>query len=576
MAKLKFFKFCALALCVCVAPVFAGCTLVTTNVDKQLGETVAKFNNSITVTREELLITYNSTGNSRFDNSSAVTENGIRSTIDLELKRKILVDFLTSDDMSEARAEFNVEKVTLSTKQINDTWQGVYDYINDSVKELEDELRGGKEASDEETSSYKTYEDSLYSKTYTLVEKENKYQLEKVLAETEVSNSFIGLYTEEDVNNKDLTFTKLAKQAYDTFRENYWHWTDSIVLNPEASNEESFSDEAWSKYINNLLRGENDRNLTKKGEDAFLRNVQLVYGIYYQNAILSAFQTKYTEENINVTVKNVADKYSELYAGQKEKYDTDPAAFNSKVATDSATLYYRLNPSNYFEVNHILVKFSDEQNKAIEAEKKKLENGEIDADTYKLNVQSIKMQTMATDRETGEKIPYAELKTLIENKVREAGNDSASKVAAFAELMHRFSEDDATLGAESSYYVPVSEKTTSSFQEPFVEGSREAYNEGNGKIGDMTSTWYETSYGYHMIMYTGNPINVDANCNSQDLVVSLNAMRLNPLYNKTMLDKVIEQITLDEYADFEEALLDYLMGGKEVIYYPGSFSDLYS
>ncbi len=570
---MKFFKFFALALCVCVIPMFAGCTLVTTNLDKQLSEWVVSFdNNRITVTREELLITYNSTGNAQFDNSSTVTENGIRSTIDLELKRKLLVDFLTSDDedMVEARAEKKIDKVALTTYQFNEVWQNVYDYINDTVGDLEQELRGGTTTteSDESDSTYTSYEDSLYQSQYDLVEG----VLTKNKEEVEVANKSIGLYTEADVESK--SFSELAKLAYDTFRANYWHWTDSIVMNPDASNEESFSDDAWSKYINNLLRNENGRNLTKTGTDAFLRNVQMVYKIYYQNAVLTAFQNKYTEDNIVITNKDVVDKYKELYNAQVEKYNTSPSAFNNDVATGAGDVYYMKDATGYFKVNHILIKFSDEQNKAMEAEKTKLENCEIDLETYNTNIQNIKMQTMATNKATGEQIPYEDLNTKLE-KIGSLSSASA-KIAKFAELMHLYSDDEATLGAEACYYVPVSAETKSSFVDAFVEGSREVYNNGKGKVGDITTHWIETSYGYHVIMYTGMPTNVDANDSEQNLLIKLNAYRLNPLYNKTMLDKVIEQITLASYSDFEESLIDYLMAGKEIVYYPGSFSDLYS
>ena len=66
---MKFFKMCVLMLCVCMIPSLAGCSLVTTNVDKQLNEVGASFNNGrVEVTREDLILTYNSIGNSNYDN----------------------------------------------------------------------------------------------------------------------------------------------------------------------------------------------------------------------------------------------------------------------------------------------------------------------------------------------------------------------------------------------------------------------------------------------------------------------------------------------------------------------------
>lgn len=584
MAKSKFLRFFALAFCFCLAPIFAGCNLVTTNVDKFLAENVASFDNGrIVISREELLITYNTTGNSRFDNSSTPTEKGIRDTIDLELKRKLLVEFLTSDEESivQARADKNIQKVTLSTHQYNDAWQNVYDYINDTVDSLATELRtkDGIESADDEhdhddDSEYKSYEDSLYNKQYTLVKDEStgNYVLQKVKEDEEHSNTSIALYTEADAESK--TFSELAKQAYDTFRENYWHWTDSKVMNPDATNETSYSDDAWSKFINDLLRSENDRNLTKSSEDAFLRNVQMVYGIYYQNAVLTEFQNKYTRENIVISAKDVADKYRELYDAQYEKYNSNSSAFDSAVPTGAGDVYYMQKANSYMKVNHILVKFSDEQNDAIKAEKTKLDNCEIDLETYNKNVAAIKAQTMATNQQTGEKIYYENVRTEIINKVNNT-NSASQKMAEFANLMHQYSEDTATLGAEACYYIPTDTSIKDSMEAAFAKASRELYNDGNGKVGDITTQWIETSYGYHIIMYTGLPTDVSSSNTTDDLLVKLDAYRLNPLYNKTMLDKIIEKITLSDYATYEEGLVDYLMGGKTIEYFPNSFSDLY-
>lgn len=149
-------------------------------------------------------------------------------------------------------------------------------------------------------------------------------------------------------------------------------------------------------------------------------------------------------------------------------------------------------------------------------------------------------------------------------------------MARFADLMHKYSQDDATLGAEACYYIPTDTSITDAMQKPFADASRELYNGGAGKVGDVTSQWVETSFGYHIIMYTGLPTNVEATGNTEDLLVKLNAYRLNPLYNKTMLDKVIEKVTLAQYADFEDALVGYLMDGKKVEYFYDSFKDIYS
>ncbi len=580
--KISFFKFLGLALCVLAVPVFAGCSLVTTNLDKYLAETVASFDNGkITVNREELLVTYNYIGNSRYDNSSTVTEDGVRNTIDLEINRKLLVDLLTSDssDMVKARKEKNIDKITLSTYQMNEVWQGVYDYVNEAVESLATELRTADGITytddEEEDSDYTEYSESSFDKQYTLVQDLNtkEWSLQKVKEETITENKSIALYT--DAQAEEMKFSELAEYAYKNFRENYWNWTDSKVLGNSTA-EKSYSDEAWSKFINNLLRNESERNLTKTNADAFLRNVQMIYKIYYQNAVLTAFQDKYTDENINVTKKDVINKYKELYSAQQEKYADNPSAYDSAVSTGAGDVYYMKDANKYMIVNHILIKFSDDQNDRISAELTKLQNCEIDEETYNTNVANIKAETVGYNRKTQQNVALKDIYNEIMSRINSLSNKN-DKITAFGDLMHIYSQDDNTIGAESPYYIPTDTSITDAMQESFANASRDLYNNGNGKIGDITTQWVETSYGYHIIMYTGLPTNVDATSQNTDAtLILLNSYRLNPLYNKTMLDKVIAQVTQASYSDYEADLLEYLKGGKTIVYYPDSFKDLYS
>ena len=99
-----------------------------------------------------------------------------------------------------------------------------------------------------------------------------------------------------DVNDKDLSFSDKAKQAYDNFRQKYWNQHDSMDLVGKVDKtKKSYSDKAWNKFIQNLLVNESKRDLSKAVEEVFLREVQRVYDIYYQNAVLTQFQNNYTQ-----------------------------------------------------------------------------------------------------------------------------------------------------------------------------------------------------------------------------------------------------------------------------------------
>ena len=308
--KVNFFKFFVLALCFIVAPVFAACELVTVNYNKQLAEVVASFdNNSVELNREELIILYNSVGHSRYDNSGTATKEGVESTIELGLDRAILVDLLTSDSKDSERKSLGIENVVLTSSEIHDIWWNIYDYINSSVLELEngfrheDDLDSWPSEADEEEDDSKAY--TPYTKTYELQRVGNTYRLQKLSTPNEVSMSEDALFDA----NSTKSFNEKAKEAYKNFREKYWDQHDSMELYGKVDKTRtSYSDKAWNKYIQNLKTNESKRNLSKEVEEVFLRDVERVYKIYYQNAVLTSFQNKYTEA-LTVNKSEVVSKY---------------------------------------------------------------------------------------------------------------------------------------------------------------------------------------------------------------------------------------------------------------------------
>ena len=571
-SKLSIFKLAVLALCILLVPMLAACDLVTINVDKQLNEVVASFDNGkVEVTRENLIMTYNSIGNSRFDNSSTPTQEGIEQTVDLALNRAILVQFLTSDDFAAEREKLGYSKIELTTAQANTIWRNVYSYLNSAIKSYEDDLRADANAQITEPTSEETTETAYtpYEKTYEIVynEANGTYELSKIEPETEVENVSVALFD----TNANLTFAQKAEIAYNTFREKYWEYTDSIEMNPNhpSNQTESFSDQAWNKFINSLLRSEADRNLSKVNTEAFLREVQRVYDVYYENEILTVFQENYTN-SLSVTSEMVGTKFKELYNAQYEEFNANPSAFDSLIPTSGESVYYMYDANGYFKVNHILVSFSDEQNNEIEALGTQLSNGQITLDQYNKKVASVKSKTMAYNRDTGEYESMESMYNSLKNALT-AAQSQAQKLVVFRDFMHRYSTDTATLNADSCYYIPLDEDKDT-MEENFANASRELYNDG--KVCAYTG-WVETSYGYHIIMYTGNAQSLSTSGNNETIMLNLDAYYLNPLYNKTMLDAIIEQITLSSYSTYETTTLNAIKSGKEIVKNPSSYSDLY-
>lgn len=559
--KLGFFKFISVlvALIFVFVPMLAGCDLVTVNESRYLSQPVASWG-KITVTKEDLIRTYNAYGNSTYDNNEAATKEGVESTIDLLIKRAVMMEYLTNP----ANGINGKAIVELTMAQQNDVWRNVYSSINESVSSIESTLRADENASlgdtttDEDSSDVEEY--AAYEPKYTLEwdNQANAYYLKKVEEAPVVENVSVALYDRDD---ETLTTAQKASFAYNQFTKNWLKRTDTS----------NYTDRAFSKYINNLAKGEKGRNLSTDEKEVFLREVERLYKIYYENKVLTTSQELF-EKDVLVTTSMVQQKFLELYQSQKESYELSKDSYKTNMQSTSTTAYY--NPAdqvdNWFEVYHLLIGYSDEQTSQLDELKTMLKNEEISLEEYNNQVAAIKQNTIATNRYTGETMSYNELV----NKVQLVVNSQtsfAAKMEKFREFVYAYSTDKNSITVENGMYIPT-DKSLDNMVEEFAEASR-ALRQTNqpGAISGAV----QTTYGYHLIMYVGDVANVVYSTNTNLLMTRLNSTVLSHVTNKTMLDKIIEQISLDTYADHELSMIDQIMSGVDTVYYLDAYKDMF-
>ena len=564
IVKQSFFKAIAVlvALIFVFVPMLAGCDLVTLNQGRYLSETVATWG-KINISKEDLLRIYSSYGNSAYDNSGTPTREGVESTIDMLVKRAVLMQYLTDP----ANGEGGQPIVSLTMAQKNDVWRSVYSNINNNVSTIETTLRADEGASiettDEEEEGSDVNEYAPYEPTYKLtwttdVQGNKTCTLEKIKESPVVENVSVELY---DRSDETLTTAQKASLAYSQFTKNWLNRTDKS----------DYTDRAFSKYLNNLLNAEKGRGLSDDVKEAFLREVERLYKLYYENKVLGVSQELF-EENVLITTEMVQQKFYELYNNQKEAYELSKDSYKTNMQSTSTTAYY--NPAgqadNWFEVYHLLIGYSDEQTTQLDELKTMLKNEEISLDEYNVQVAQIKENTIATNRFTGETMSYNELINKIQLVVNAQPN-YAAKVEKFREFVYAYSTDKGSINVENGMYIPT-DKSLDNMVEPFAEASRALHDAG--ELGAV-SGGVQTTYGYHVIMYMGDVANVVYTTNTALLMTRLDSTYLTHTTNKTMLDKVIEQITLDTYADHELKMIDQIMDGIDTVYYYNAYKDMF-
>ena len=534
---------------------FAGCDLITTNMAKYLSQPVVSINNTTEITMEKLINTYNTYGHSQFDSSGEPTKKGVESTIDLLVSRAVYVDYCTDPEKSGKYC------VTLTMKQQNEIWQNVYNTINDSIKAIEKELRekdgatldtSGSGSESDTSSSEKSY--APYEKTYTY----NSYTgvLSKVEKDVEIENESIAPY---DTTDADITEEDKAKDIYNNFREFHWDYTDSKINPNYQDNDTSYSDRAFSKYINNLIKNkaEKERGFNTESEYVFMREVEFLYQNNYENAVFQAYQENYSKD-MSISVDNVVQKYKELYDAQKELFDANINNYVTAKKSTSTAVYYEKDASEWFRVTHILI---NDDETIREEWKTKLSNGSISKADY--NAEIAKLDNALLSKAN---------KVLSDLNSAMAGKNAEARYEIFRDFSYEHSKDANSLGTEVDMNIP-SNPDYDQMVKPFANASRDL--RANGNKGDITGL-VKTDYGYHIIMYLGEYENISPELSASALLAKLNATPLSYLSNKTMLDKVIEMIKLQTYSQHEQSTIEQLKSEATIVYYEDAYKNLYS
>ena len=236
---------------------------------------------------------------------------------------------------------------------------------------------------------------------------------------------------------------------------------------------------------------------------------------------------------------------------------------------------------DYFYVAHILIKFSDDQQSAYDALEDKSNSGQgyiISADEYEKQKSALYglIKASVRDLETGETIQ--EDTVLAQDVLKEVqialanATTNEQKDEAFRKLMYKYNEDGGIMNATYPYVIG---KNDSKMVESFTEASRELND--NGTYGAISGL-VESQYGVHIIYYMGkceNPYTIpedgkidfkatytiNEGASDEQItsdILKLDEVKLNNLWNKTLFDSIFENLSNDNYSQFESMNLNTL------------------
>ena len=520
--------------------VLTGCNLFPTNQAKYLSAPIVTFETAdgeqITIDKEDLLTAFNSYGSQLVNSYGYSIQEAIDATIEVLINREVMLDAAK-------------KSITFGNGDLNEIWDEAYDTLISNLSSYEEQvidqwklnIPSTLEEEEESTTEYTPYKNQA-----EIVLQDGKYVVKLLDTNTSVDQD-VELYYEEGKEIESLIETVNNK------------------INNSANKD--VLTEAKRQYIEALKTSEEGQGLSTNNDEVFKREVERVYEVVTENKYVEIYSDQIRGDNdiSNISVSQVLRKLTADMLSSYTKYTLSPSQFDTDILENRADVDYVIN-NNYFYVNHILLKYDDETTAYIEDLEKALNNGTITKKQYETALEAEADKIKAKNIQTGETTSYSP--TDIYNQLTSAmtGVSDDKKTEIFKDYIYTYNEDTGNMNAEYCYVIG---KDNSQMVDSFTEVSRELWDNGNGEYGSIG--YCISEYGVHIIFYAGpvtnafsisNPDNFNLDTSNleelSEIVNTIQNTYLNEFNNKTLFDKVYEELATDNYSIFETMNLDVL------------------
>ncbi len=473
--------------------VFAGCSLVEQDKKSYYTQVIAKIEidgHAETITREDVLLWFNSRGYMYVQYYGQTVEEALKTTINEIIDYRLRV--------YEARKTI----VSLSDKQKNEVVYNIHETmlkdIADLEKALKDEWKITEEESDTTSSSNYKNEPIVYSPKI-------KLEGDKLVR----------------VNEAD---------AVDFSVKPVWNY---LII-------DQFTQEVWNRYLRSIQQTAETKGDKISEKEAFDWEYDRLYEIHEDSMFLEVYQENYLAtldvntdlvlETFKIDYLASYSKYNTNYTGDNADEDKAAAitAYRKAVQSSRSSLYYHPTEADgkteFMNVLHILFKYTDEMRDELLQLENKLASGLIeqpDYDTqYALLTNPEVVQFEFTENGVTEKRTAAEVYTEIKNAIDATENNLVARARVFRDLMFKYSDDTGLVLSDSAnlnwgYVVNLKDHDQATMVEEFIEESQQLYtqnaNGGNMSVapvfhkGDLSAS--NQYSGFHIVFNLGGVTN---------------------------------------------------------------------
>lgn len=520
--------------------ILTGCNLFPTNQANYLSAPIVTFQTAegenIKIDKEDLITAFNSYGAELVNSYGYSIQDAIDATIEVLINREVML----------LEAE---RTITLGNGDLNEIWDDAYDTIISNLSTYEELVieqwkLNVPSTLDEEEESETAY--TPYKKQAEIVLQNGKYVI-KLLNTNTSTNQNVDLYYNE---GEEIT------SLVNTVNERLNNSTNKDVLT-----------EAKRQYVEALKESEEGRNLSTNSDEVFAREVERIYEAVKDNKYIELYSEKLQGDNdiANITLSQVLRKLTADMLSSYTKYTLNATQFDTDMLDSRENVDYVVN-NNYFYVNHILLKYDESSTTYLDELETLYKNGTISEKAYNdaLEVEAEKIK--ATNIQTGKETNLSPMDIYNELVGLMTGKSDEAKTQIFKDYIYTYNEDTGNMNADYCYVIG---KDSSRMVDTFTETSRKLWDNGKGEYGAID--YCVSEYGVHIIFYAGpvtnaftisDPDNFNLNTDNMDelteIVNTLKNTYLNAFNNKTLFDKVYEELATDSYTIFETMNLDVL------------------
>lgn len=520
--------------------ILTGCNLFPTNQANYLSAPIVTFQTAegenIKIDKEDLITAFNSYGAELVNSYGYSIQDAIDATIEVLINREVML----------LEAE---RTITLGNGDLNEIWDDAYDTIISNLSTYEELVieqwkLNVPSTLDEEEESETAY--TPYKKQAEIVLQDGKYVI-KLLNTNTSTDQNVDLYYNE---GEEIT------SLVNTVNERLNNSTNKDVLT-----------EAKRQYVEALKESEEGRNLSTNSDEVFAREVERIYEAVKDNKYIELYSEKLQGDNdiSNITLSQVLRKLTADMLSSYTKYTLNATQFDTDMLDSRENVDYVVN-NNYFYVNHILLKYDESSTTYLDELETLYKNGTISEKAYNdaLEVEAEKIK--ATNIQTGKETNLSPMDIYNELVGLMTGKSDEAKTQIFKDYIYTYNEDTGNMNADYCYVIG---KDSSRMVDTFTETSRKLWDNGKGEYGAID--YCVSEYGVHIIFYAGpvtnaftisDPDNFNLNTDNMDelteIVNTLENTYLNAFNNKTLFDKVYEELATDSYTIFETMNLDVL------------------